>query len=198
MLSRAHSPRFAFDRFQLDLRSGELRKEGRKVRLQEQPFQFLALLVENAGEVVTREQICRTLWPTDTFVDFDHGVAVALSKIREALGDSADNPRFIETLPKRGYRFIAKVQINEPVLAHASGAGLDAISRSLAAPSESAGASKCNSSELEPHLEIVSGGEKGSSSPSTVARERKQGSLATVLVTPLVLAVAGYGVLAFV
>jgi len=107
---RSSSPRISFRRFELDLRSGELRKEGRKIRLQARPFQLLALLVQNAGEVVTREEVCRALWPADTFIDFDHGVAVALNKIREALSDSADNPRFIETLPRRGYRFIAPVE----------------------------------------------------------------------------------------
>lgn len=107
--SSPRSARVAFDRFELDLRSGELRKDGRKIRLQPQPFQLLALLVENAGEVVTREQVCSALWPVDTFVDFDHGLAVAVNKIREALGDSADDSRFVETLPKRGYRFIASV-----------------------------------------------------------------------------------------
>ncbi len=106
----SRSSRVAFDRFELDLRSGELRKDGRKIRLQAQPFQLLALLIEHVGEVVTREEVCRALWSSDTFVDFDHGVAVAVNKIREALGDDADNARFIETLPKRGYRFIAHVQ----------------------------------------------------------------------------------------
>ncbi|HTU32162.1 MAG TPA: winged helix-turn-helix domain-containing protein [Candidatus Acidoferrum sp.] len=110
MQSSPRSCRLAFDHFQLDLRSGELRKDGRKIRLQAQPFQLLALLVENAGEVVTREQVCSSLWPADTFVDFDHGLAVAVNKVREALGDSADVPRFIETLPKRGYRFVASVR----------------------------------------------------------------------------------------
>ena len=104
------SPRVVFDRFELNLRSGELHKSGRKIRLQAQPFQLLALLIEHAGEVVTRDQVRRALWPTDTFVDFDHSVAAALNKVREALGDSADNARFVETLPKRGYRFIGKIE----------------------------------------------------------------------------------------
>lgn len=108
--------RFAFDDFELDLRSGELRKKSRKIRLQAQPFQLLVLLVQNAGEVVTREQVCQALWPTDTFVDFDHGLAVAVNKAREALGDSADNPQYIETLPKRGYRFIGTIKPEPPVL----------------------------------------------------------------------------------
>lgn len=108
--SRARPARVAFDRFELDLRSGELRREGRRIRLQEQPFQLLALLIENAGEIVTREEAWRTLWHKDTFVDFNHGVAVVVNKLREALGDSVQKPRFIETLPKRGYRFIARIE----------------------------------------------------------------------------------------
>ena len=106
----------AFDRFELDLRSGELRKDGRRIRLQAQPFQLLAMLIENAGEVVTRDEVCRALWQADTFVDFDHSVAAAVSKIREALGDSVENPRFVETLPKRGYRFIGKIKPEAPLV----------------------------------------------------------------------------------
>ena len=114
--SGGNSHRVAFDRFELDLRSGELRKDGRKIRLQAQPFQLLAMLIENAGEVVTRDEVCRALWQADTFVDFDHSVAAAVSKIREALGDSVENPRFLETLPKRGYRFIGKIKPEAPVV----------------------------------------------------------------------------------
>src|SRR5271168_5037049 len=99
--------RMHFGVFELDLRAGELRKYGLKVRLQEQPFQILAMLVEHPGEVVTREELQRKLWPADTFVDFDHGLNKAINKIREALGDSAESPRFVETLPRRGYRFLA-------------------------------------------------------------------------------------------
>src|SRR5713101_116666 len=114
--SGGNSHRAAFDRFQLDLRSGELRKDGRRIRLQAQPFQLLAMLIENAGEVVTRDEVCRVLWQTDTFVDFDHSVAAAVNKIRVALGDSVENPRFVETLPKRGYRFIGKIRPEAPVV----------------------------------------------------------------------------------
>src|ERR1700730_8458222 len=106
--------RIAFDNFEIDLRSGEVRKNGARIRLQAQPFQLLVLLLENAGEVVTREEICRQLWPADTFVDFEHSLAAAVNKIREALCDSADNPCYIETLPKRGYRFIAPVNGSSP------------------------------------------------------------------------------------
>jgi len=83
---------------------------------QVQPFQLLAMLIDNAGEVVTREEICRALWRTDTFVDFDHSVAAAVNKIREALCDSAENPRFVETVPKRGYRFIGTIKPQAPVV----------------------------------------------------------------------------------
>jgi Tol biopolymer transport system component/DNA-binding winged helix-turn-helix (wHTH) protein len=100
----------------VDLRSGEVRKNGARIRLQAQPFQLLVLLLENAGEVVTRDEICRELWPSNTFVDFEHGLAAAVNKIREALCDSADNPHYIETLPKRGYRFIGKIKHEAPVV----------------------------------------------------------------------------------
>ena len=108
--------RIAFDSFELNLRSGEVRKNGTRIRLQAQPFQLLVLLLENAGEVVTRDEICRELWPADTFVDFEHGLAAAVNKIRDALSDSADNPKYIETLPKRGYRFIGKIKPEPPVV----------------------------------------------------------------------------------
>jgi TolB-like protein/Flp pilus assembly protein TadD len=99
-----------FAAFELDLRSGELRKSGVKISLQDQPFQVLALLVQHAGEVVTREELRRSLWAADTFVDFEDGLNTTIKKIRMALGDSAEHPRFIETLPRRGYRFILPVQ----------------------------------------------------------------------------------------
>jgi TolB-like protein/DNA-binding winged helix-turn-helix (wHTH) protein len=96
-----------FGVFEVDLRAGELRKQGVKVKLQEQPFQVLQVLLEKPGEIVTREELRKRIWPSDTFVDFDGGVNNAIKRLREALGDRADTPRFIETLPRRGYRFIA-------------------------------------------------------------------------------------------
>jgi DNA-binding winged helix-turn-helix (wHTH) protein len=99
-----------FGVFELDLAAGELRKNGAKLRVQEQPFQVLAFLLERAGNVVTREELREKLWPADTFVDFDHSLNTAVNKLREALGDSASSPRYIETLARRGYRFIAPVQ----------------------------------------------------------------------------------------
>jgi adenylate cyclase len=101
-----------FGTFELDPDSGELRKQGLKVRLQEQPFEILQILLEHPGKVVTREELKRRIWPSDTFVDFDHGLYNSIKKLREALGDSADTPRYIETLSRRGYRFIAAM--NEP------------------------------------------------------------------------------------
>jgi Tol biopolymer transport system component/DNA-binding winged helix-turn-helix (wHTH) protein len=96
-----------FDVFEIDFHAGELRKEGRRVKLQEQPFRVLFLLLQRPGQVVTREELREQLWPADTFVDFDHGLNSAVARLREALRDSADKPRFIETIAKRGYRFIA-------------------------------------------------------------------------------------------
>lgn len=103
-----------FGVFELDLSAGELRKSGVKLRLQGQPFQVLALLLERAGSVVTREELQQKLWPSDTFVDFDHSLNTAINKVREALGDSASSPRYVETLARRGYRFIAPVQNDTP------------------------------------------------------------------------------------
>jgi TolB-like protein/DNA-binding winged helix-turn-helix (wHTH) protein/Tfp pilus assembly protein PilF len=102
--------RLLFGVFELDLRAGELRKDSLRVRLQEQPFQVLAMLLEHPGEVVTREELQKKLWTADTFVDFDHGLNKAINKIREALGDTADSPRFVETVARRGYRFLAEVK----------------------------------------------------------------------------------------
>ena len=103
-----------FGLFELDLSAGELRKSGIKLRLQGQPFQVLTLLLERAGEVVTREELQQKLWPSDTFVDFDHSLNTTINKVREALGDSASSPRYVETLARRGYRFIAPVQTDIP------------------------------------------------------------------------------------
>src|ERR1700733_8009329 len=99
-----------FDAFEVDLQAGLLRKHGFRIRLQEQPFAVLALMLERPGEAITREEFRHSLWPSDTFVDFDHGLNNAINRLREALNDSADSPRFIETLPRRGYRFIAHVE----------------------------------------------------------------------------------------
>jgi len=99
-----------FGVFELDLRTAELRKYGHKLPIQGQPIQILILLTERAGELVTREELHQKLWPADTYVDFEHGLNAAVKRLRQALNDSADNPRFVETLPRRGYRFIAPVE----------------------------------------------------------------------------------------
>ena len=101
---------FRFGAYEAESGSGELRKSGLRLRVQEQPFQVLLVLLERPGEVVTREELRQKLWPADTFVDFDHGLNTVINKLREALSDSAANPRFIETLARRGYRFLAPVE----------------------------------------------------------------------------------------
>src|SRR6266403_2399099 len=98
-----------FGRFELNLRAGELRRRGQKIKLQEQPLQVLAALLERPGEIVTREELRSKLWPADTFVDFDHSLNAAIKRLRDALGESADAPVFIETLARRGYRFIGPI-----------------------------------------------------------------------------------------
>src|ERR1700731_4247802 len=98
-----------FGIFEVDLRAGELRRNGSRVKLQEQPFQILTLLLERPGDVVSREELQKKLWPADTFVDFDHSLNAAIRRLRDALGDSAENPRFVETVARRGYRFLAPV-----------------------------------------------------------------------------------------
>jgi len=111
MPTPARSPNaIRFDVFDVDLRAQELYKSGRKVKLQVQPLQVLAMLLERPGEVVTRDELRKRLWPADTFVDFDHSVNTAIKKLRQALGDNIKKPRFVETLPKRGYRFIGVVK----------------------------------------------------------------------------------------
>src|SRR5712692_11487112 len=104
------SSRVRFGGFEVDLCSGELHKQGIKIKLHDQPFQVLAALLEHPGELVTREHLHQKLWPADTFVDFDVGLNSAIKRLRDALGDSAEDPRFVETLPRRGYRFIARVE----------------------------------------------------------------------------------------
>jgi eukaryotic-like serine/threonine-protein kinase len=126
------SPVIRFGVFEVDLRTGELRKQGARIKLQEKPFQALAALLENPGETVSREQLQKKLWPSDTFVDFDHSLNAVINRLREALGDSADNSRFIETLGRRGYRFIGPVNEQVP---RQNGATLsDRVRKALFAP----------------------------------------------------------------
>ena len=121
-MSAPLDPLVRFGAFELDLRTGELRKGGVRINLPDQPFQVLKTLLDRPGELVTREELRQRLWSAETFVDFEHGLNAAVRRLRDALGDSADVPRFVETLPRRGYRFIA------PVIQPAGGRG-DAPSR---------------------------------------------------------------------
>ena len=111
------SENFTFGDFEVDLRLGELRRQGQKVPLQEQPFQVLAVLLQHPGELVRREEVRRQIWAEDTFVAFDHALNTDVKKIRIALGDCADCPTYVETIPKRGYRFIADVRVKTDSLA---------------------------------------------------------------------------------
>src|SRR5437660_8376984 len=124
--SSATAASVRFGPFEVDLRAGELIRNGRRIRLQDQPLQVLAMLLERPGDVVTRDELRQKLWPADTFVDFDHSLNTAVNKIREALGDSASSPRFVETLARRGYRFIAPVQREEAPGSVAQAAGATA------------------------------------------------------------------------
>ncbi len=121
-----------FGVFEADLHNRELRKSGVRIKLQDQPFAILALLLENAGQIVTRDQIRQQLWPADTFVDFDHSLNTAINRLREVLGDAADNSRFIETVPRRGYRFVAPIEnLHPPNSSLIADAGLSAIPSSV-------------------------------------------------------------------
>ena len=120
-----------FGVFELDLRSGELRKSGARLSLQQQPLQLLAVLLERPGELVTRDELRKRLWPDDTFVDFEHGLNAAVKRLRDTLGDSADSPRFVETVPRRGYRFIAPASVDG---AHRSHVGSESAIRPVALP----------------------------------------------------------------
>ena len=108
--SKAARQVMCFGAFELDLKAGELRRSGSKVKLQEQPFRILRLLLEHAAEVVTYDEIIHLLWPNGTAVEYEHSVKTAVKKLRQALGDDADTPHYVETLPRRGYRFIYPIE----------------------------------------------------------------------------------------
>src|ERR1039458_7492812 len=116
--------RVRFGIFELDLKSGELHKSGQRVVLQEQPLQILRILVEHAGAITTREEIQNQLWPNDTVVEFDHSINAAIKKLRVALGDSADNPKYIETVARRGYRLMVPVERLDSTAGDTSGTGV--------------------------------------------------------------------------
>jgi cholera toxin transcriptional activator len=128
-----------FGIFELNLAAGELRKSGMRIRLQEQPFQVLVYLLERPGEIITREELRQKLWPADTFVDFDHSLNTAVNKVREALGDCASSPRYLETVARRGYRFLAQAEF---VQTGAKNAATEPVAGSLAG------------SALHPELEV--------------------------------------------
>jgi cholera toxin transcriptional activator len=144
MTSSPPARRYKFGVFEADSAAGELRRQGVRIKLNAQPFQVLSLLLERPGELLTREEISRVLWPDGTFVDYEHGVNSAVNRIREALGDTASNPRFVETLARRGYRFVAPVErIGEVVAAPeaapevvAEASETDMLDRILAAPED--------------------------------------------------------------
>jgi len=110
MTDFAPAQRYRFGVFEADTATGEVRRQGLRVKLNAQPFQVLSMLLERPGELITREEIRRRLWPDGTFVDYEHGLNAAINRIREALGDTASSPRFVETLARRGYRFVAPVE----------------------------------------------------------------------------------------
>ncbi len=116
-VASVRSPRYVrFGSFEADLDRAELRREGARIRLQEKPFQVLAVLLEQAGELVTRDELCQHLWSSDSTVNYDANLNTALNKLRQALGDSADAPAYIETVPRRGYRFVAAVEASNTSL----------------------------------------------------------------------------------
>jgi Tol biopolymer transport system component/DNA-binding winged helix-turn-helix (wHTH) protein len=132
---------FRFGVFEVDSRQGELRKGGLRIKLQDQPFQVLVMLLEHPAEIVTREELQRRLWPADTFVDFDHSLNSAIKKLREALGDQAENPRFIETLHRRGYRFIVPVEGEPEAVADSPLPGFESVGAGPGTRAESSGRS---------------------------------------------------------
>src|SRR5687768_13981220 len=131
MESTETTPPLRFGSFEFDVRLRELRKGQTRIRLQEQPFEILRMMLERPGDVVTREELQRRLWPDGTFVDFEHSLNAAVKRLRAALGDDADNPRFVETLPRRGYRFIGHTRTPDEA---GTEAAADAIPRVAVLP----------------------------------------------------------------
>jgi DNA-binding winged helix-turn-helix (wHTH) protein len=141
------APRYRFGVFEVDAATGELRRQGLRVKLNSQPFQVLLMLLDRPGQLLTREEISRELWPDGTFVDYEHGVNSAINRIREALGDTAASPRFLETLARRGYRFIAPVERVDLGKGLSAGESQSpAVSESPAHPAENSSASDSPSS----------------------------------------------------
>lgn len=174
-----------FGPFEADLRTRELRKRGLKLKLQEQPFQVLAMLLERPGELVTREEIRARLWPEDTFVDFDHGLNAAVRRLREALNDNASLPRFVETLPRRGYRFIAPVQTTNPEAEPWPEAGAAKTAR---VESGAAVSPDANAAEDAPFETPANGGDAGPKPGRLGERARRTRVTALAWLASLVLA----------
>src|SRR5262245_56315419 len=133
-----------FGVYEVDRRTGELRKQGVRVKLQEKPFQLLVLLLDHHGDLVTREEVREALWPADTFVDFDHSLGTAVAKLRAALGDSAKNPRFVETVGGRGHRFIAPIVVPDEAVVER-----EDVAAAPASPEEAAPAAPAATALLE-------------------------------------------------
>ncbi|MGE5325835.1 MAG: winged helix-turn-helix domain-containing protein, partial [Deltaproteobacteria bacterium] len=167
-----------FGVFEADLRAGELRKEGLRIKLQEKPFQLLAALLERPGEVVSREELREKLWPGDTFVDFDHGINIAVNKLREALGDAAESARYVETLARRGYRFIGAV---------------DAVVSSNGQVGAIADSSASTPSPLPANVGHLSSEPLPSSLLPTRAALASHSRAGTIVLLVMVILVAGYG-----
>src|SRR4029077_16086186 len=126
MSANSSSSIVRFGTFEVNFQTGELRHKGQRVKLQEQPFQVLAALLERPGELVSREELRKKLWPNDTFVDFDHSMNAAIKRLRDALGESAERPIFVETVARRGYRFIGNVEtLTHSALSDVAGLNLD-------------------------------------------------------------------------
>ena len=150
--------RYRFGVFEADAATGELRRQGMRVKLNAQPFQILLMLLERPGQLLTRDEISRVLWPEGTFVDYEHGVNSAVNRIREALGDTAGSPRFVETLARRGYRFLAPVELI-PAERNVERAPLDPIVRSASIPPQSAStvhAANPSQPDPQPRMRILS------------------------------------------
>jgi TolB-like protein/DNA-binding winged helix-turn-helix (wHTH) protein/Tfp pilus assembly protein PilF len=168
---------YRFDRFEVDVRTGELRRDGTRVKLQDKPFQLLIALLERPGELLTHEELQRRLWPADTFVDFALGLKVAVKKLRNALGDHAGAPRYVENLPRRGYRFIAAVEPVNHKVSRLTAGGNDAQAQELAQ-------STVNNSERNAGV-----GEAQGHSTAMPARSRQRRVIAVAAVVVLIAAV---------
>jgi TolB-like protein/DNA-binding winged helix-turn-helix (wHTH) protein/tetratricopeptide (TPR) repeat protein len=169
---------YRFDHFEVDVRTGELRRDGTRLKLQDKPFQLLIALLEHPGELLTHEELQRRLWPADTFVDFALGLKVAVKKLRNALGDHAGAPRYIENLPRRGYRFIVEVEPVNHTVTHLMAGGHEAQAQELAQPT-------ANNAERD-----AGAGEAQGHSIATPARSRQWRVITVAAVVLLIAAVA--------